>query len=709
MNQIANFATCLGKYDATVRGNGAFTDIKSVAVGSADMSFNAGYVVSSTVYTMPDVSNGFGVSFSGWVYPNGAQTSSMPYAPILDISTNGVNHLALYLSGGATPALVGTFNGTTVMTTDICNAVVNSHWNHICYTIECSGSGVDAVAVQRLHVNGVCNAGVNMQGTYVKQQWTQTNMGLSTGRFASQFKGKIDDMRSYNRVLTPMEIAVLYQYPYNKKTQPFLESVPTMVVASSSSTSLGLSAVNTITLDASASVFGYLCISRSPVFSGGNAIYVPASALKRANDAWTLCTWTDATALVQLTSYTYTIVPYVMGTAAPMGMNVTLTTPAFGLPTAVTNVAKSDITTNGFTATWSGGVGLNVTTVFTINGTVVTPTSVATGTATFAGLTGATWVLVITPTNVYGNGTSGTITVDLLVPPVLKYIFNSANIANGTDSWRGVTWNMVTIKNQVSGVYSAEIMTDGQTNNTTTSTAIQQLFSVFPVNPATGSRGLMLGKVGGNKPNFGASVQTALSSVTESYDVGTSCAVNGPGVAGLDYINTTVNTTGFTMCFWYCKTFSAQGSVMYYSVSGNNRCDIQCLDGTVYVTTFANNTWGYRVGSMPGVVAGNLYGGATPVASDWVHIAVTMKNNGAYNNGTLKMYFNGALTTTVNNAIYPGTSANGSLSLGSAVGPFYWFGSPPQNCNGVFGIDNVRFYDSVMSDGYIQNIYSNTY
>lgn len=698
MNQIANFATCLGKYDATVRGNGAFTDVKSVAVGSADMSFNAGYVVSSTVYTMPDVSNGFGVSFSGWVYPNGAQTSSMPYAPILDISTNGVNHLALYLSGGATPALVGTFNGTTVMTTDICNAVINSHWNHICYTIECSGSGVGAVAVQRLHVNGVYNAGVNMQGTYVKQQWTQTNMGLSTGRFASQFKGKIDDMRSYNRVLTPMEIAVLYQYPYNKKTQPFLESVPTMVVASSSSTSLGLSAVNTITLDASASVFGYLYISRSPVFSGGNAIFVPASALKRANDAWTLCTWTDATALVQLTSYTYTIVPYVMGTAAPTGMNVTLTTPAFGLPTAVTNVAKSDMTTSGFTATWSGGLGLNVTTVFTINGTVVTPTSVSAGTATFSGLTGATWVLVITPTNVYGNGTSGTITVDLLVPPVVKYIFNSANAGDGATSI-----NIVKFKNQVSGLYSAVIYTPTSASYTTTSPTIIQLLSVLAVNPATGSRGMMLGNVSGNKSYFGASTQTALSSVTTQYDVGT--AYNG-----LDYINTTVNNTGFTMCFWYCKTYSAQGSVMYYNVNGgNNRCDIQCLDGNVYVSTHYNGTWWERVARMTGVVVGNQYGGATPVASDWVHITVTMKNNGAYNNGTVKMYCNGVLTSTFNNGIYPGTSTNGFLVLGSAVGPNYWFGSPPQNCGGVFGIDNVRFYDSVMTDGYIQNIYNNTY
>ena len=364
MNRIANFATCLGKYDATVRGNSALTDIKSVAVGSADMSFNSGYVVNSTVYTMPDVSNGFGVSFSGWIFPNGSQTSSIPYAPILDISTNGLNHLAVYLSGGSTPALVGTFNGTTVTTTDICNNIVNYQWNHFCYTIECSGSGV---AVQRLHVNGVFNAGVNVQGTYAKQQWMQTNMGFGVGRFAAQFKGKIDDMRSYNRVLTPMEIAVLYRYPYQKQLDPSypapaLASIPSVAVISATSESFVILAVNTLTLDASASVFSYLCITRSPSFLGGVAMYVPASSLQKSTQSWSLCTWSDTSVLIPLTTYTYTIIPYVMGTAASTGVNITVTTPDFTpIPT---------VTLTGTYSTASSGSYSKIHT-FTGNGTIL--------------------------------------------------------------------------------------------------------------------------------------------------------------------------------------------------------------------------------------------------------------------------------------------------------------------------------------------------
>ena len=702
MNRVANFATCLGKYDAVLRGGNSqllSADTQSVAVGSSDLS---GYIFSSTVYTMPDVSNHAGFSFSGWVYPNGIQPYNM--APILDISTNGPYPIALYLSGGSTPSLIGTFNGTSVTTTDICNTIVNRQWNYFCYTVECSGNGLNGTAIQRLHVNGVFNAGVNAQGTYVKQTWLQTYMGMGIGPFANPFKGRIDDMRSYSRILTPMEIQVLYRYPYQKQQQPsypppLLETIPTVTMVSATTTIAPTTnvATNALILDASASMFSYVRITRSPAFSGGNAtLFVPASEWKEWMDASSssLYAWSDSNALVQLTSYTYSMIPYVMGTAAPTGINTIVTTPAYGLPTPVTNVTKTASSTTGFTVTWSGGRGLSVTTLFTINGIPVTPSSSSVGTATFTSLSGPTWVLVITPSNVYGNGTSGTITLTRLISPVLHYIFNSANITDGV--------NIVKFKNQVSGSYNAVIYTPTSTSYTTTSPAITQLLTVFPVNAATGSRGLMLGNVSGLKTYMAASVQTALSSATTQYDVGT----------GIDNINTTINTSGFTMCLWYCKSFSAQGSVMYYNVDGGNaRCDIMCIDGTVYVTTYntANGTWGYRIGSMPGVVVGNPYGGATPVASDWVHIAVTMTNNGAYNNGTLKMYCNGVLTTTVNNAIYPGTSANGFLSLGSSIGPNYWFGSPPQNCNGVFGIDHVRFYNSVMTESYIQEIYNNNF
>jgi hypothetical protein len=519
-----------------------------------------------------------------------------------------------------------------------------------------------------------------------------------------------------------MEISVLYRYPYQKQLDPpypppALASIPTVtMIASNTTISTNSSASNILVLDASSSVFSYLRITRSPPFSSSSSSsYVPASVLKQVVDASLSSSilsmsyaWSDSNALTQMTSYTYSIIPYVMGTAAPTGTNITVVTPAYGLPTPVTNVTKSAVTNNGFTASWSGGQGLSVTTVFTINGLSVTPSSLSEGTATFTSLTGATWVLVITPMNSSGNGVSGTVTVTLLVPAVLNYSFTSSNLGNGTDSWRGVTWNMVTVKNQVTGVYSAEIYTSGLTNNTTSSPAIVQLFSALPINTVTGSRGLVLGNVGGNKVYMTSSLATALSSATEGYDLGTSGAVNGPGVAGLDKIDTTVKSTGFTMCFWYFKSLRSDGSIMYYNVDGGNaRCEIFGNNGNIYVTTYnaVNRVWGTRLASITGV-EGSI---GNPVISSagWVHIAITMTNNGSYNNGTLKMYYNGTLNSTTNNVIYPGTSANGYISLASSVGPFMWFGSPPGYCNGVFGIDQVRFYNSVVTDAYVQEIYNN--
>ena len=84
--QIANFASCLGKYDGSVlSGTVATLDPSSVAIGNFDLSLNSGYLSNPNAFTTPAVGNGTGFSVTGWFNPGGAQASN--FTPIFDTPT----------------------------------------------------------------------------------------------------------------------------------------------------------------------------------------------------------------------------------------------------------------------------------------------------------------------------------------------------------------------------------------------------------------------------------------------------------------------------------------------------------------------------------------------------------------------------------------------------------------------------------------------
>ena len=77
----------------------------------------------------------------------------------------------------------------------------------------------------------------------------------------------------------------------------------------------------------------------------------------------------------------------------------------------ISNINTSSISTDGFTVSWLGGTGSGVTTTYTINGSVVNPSSSSTGTATFSSLPRMTsWALVITA-NSGARTTTGNVTI----------------------------------------------------------------------------------------------------------------------------------------------------------------------------------------------------------------------------------------------------------------------------------------------------------
>ena len=83
--QIANFASCLGKYDgSTLFGAGTTFDPSSIVIGNSDLSLNSGYLSNPNAFTTPGAGNVNGFSVTGWFNPAGAQASN--YTPIFDMS-----------------------------------------------------------------------------------------------------------------------------------------------------------------------------------------------------------------------------------------------------------------------------------------------------------------------------------------------------------------------------------------------------------------------------------------------------------------------------------------------------------------------------------------------------------------------------------------------------------------------------------------------
>ena len=97
----------------------------------------------------------------------------------------------------------------------------------------------------------------------------------------------------------------------------------------------------------------------------------------------------------------------VANSGGSVSSNITVTTstpPPPPTPTAITGLTESDVTSSGFTVTWSGGTGTGVTTTFNLDGVLTTPSSSGTGTATFTGLTAEiTFLVQVIATNSGGS------------------------------------------------------------------------------------------------------------------------------------------------------------------------------------------------------------------------------------------------------------------------------------------------------------------
>jgi hypothetical protein len=470
-SQIANFASCLGNYDATLQGTGYTMDISGL-VGSSDLSLNTGYLSNTTAFVMPTASNGRGISFTGWFNPIGLQSSS--YTPIFDVSCGPTNSSIILTISGDTitnnPFLVGnyTVNGTTITITTPTAQVLSNAWNFFAYTLCCSGSTL----VQNLYVNN--NITSLTGGTYSALTFSQTVLGYGFGNFANYYNGKIDDFRYYARVITPMEIRVLNSFNYgNNNVTSLIPSLGTITFTAGLPTSVPFVFSNTGT-------YSYLQYKR--IGNNGSATQgiLSPTVMSASGQSYT---WSDTTVTPAIT-YLYTWTPFILGTPGmPSGVQSIYTlAPA----SAFTGLSASAFTPTGgaggwtgFKLNWIGGSGTSITYTAYMNGIL---TSVNSGNLNdgstgviFSGLTAPTsgttptpyaWYIDICANNLAGT-THGIYTV--YAPPTTLVLTSSYN---STTNQVTLTWGGGIAGNTVNYYYYIRSGTGTQSSAPITSPAV---------------------------------------------------------------------------------------------------------------------------------------------------------------------------------------------------------------------------------------------
>ena len=389
------------------------------------------------------------------------------------------------------------------------------------------------------------------------------------------------------------------------------------------------------------------------------------------------------------TQYANVIDPSGLGAYYPFDQgSVVLRSP----PTPITGVTVSGQGTAGFTLAYAGGTGLSVTTTYTVNGTVVTPTGSPTTGLVFTGLTAPTvgqnyvWTVVITATNIVGV-TTGQVTV--YPTPTVTGSWNS-----GPNTLTFTVGNYTTAG---SPVYTYTVTGTG-TNITSTSfgSASATTAALTGTGPWTVSVTLTAG---------GQTVTGTGSVASITFTVG---SITG-WTAGTDVSGTSV-TNGITYNVYAFKPVLAPGAANYTYTMGYT-----CGQATyVYVLAVGGGggggAWGGCGGGAGGVVMSPVF--ISP-GSDTITVSVgaggiagTSSTNGnqtpAASGGTTKLTFN--LNTSLNINAWGGGQGFGN-GLGSSGGSGSGIGA--NNNSTIFmGNNNSNNYGNQGSTGFYNGNYN---
>lgn len=154
--------------------------------------------------------NGSGMTIGAWVYNGGGGTyavNMIAQKASNSAPSNGWNFY--YQRSSKLIAFEADYDGTDIHRHSSDNTVTNSQWNHVVVTWDGSITATNI----RFFVNGQevgYSTTTNATGSRVSDASQNLLIGDSTDGYV--FDGKIDDLRIYNRALSPSEVEDLYHW-----------------------------------------------------------------------------------------------------------------------------------------------------------------------------------------------------------------------------------------------------------------------------------------------------------------------------------------------------------------------------------------------------------------------------------------------------------------------------------------------------------------
>ena len=139
------------------------------------------------------------VTISAWIYAEDLSTRQTVFS---QANTASLPQVEVGPGNGGTNRVTIIVPGIFVADTNN-NAIQANKWHHVVYTRNGAGDN-------HIYVDGVQMALLSSGATSFASTASQKNIG-QRGNASQFFKGKIDDVRIYNRALTPIEVQQLYK------------------------------------------------------------------------------------------------------------------------------------------------------------------------------------------------------------------------------------------------------------------------------------------------------------------------------------------------------------------------------------------------------------------------------------------------------------------------------------------------------------------
>ncbi len=552
------------------------------------------------------------MTVAAWINPASLGQSSLGRVVDKSASVSPTSGWTIFLGGTNTISFRVQYSTTTLVHQTANNAIALNQWQHVALTWDGSITAANA----KLYVNGqetAYSTTTNAAGSRVSDASSSLRIGNGPGS-TTTFNGLIDDVRLYNRVMTPQEIAVLAAKG----------GMGVLTLSDTASTSTTLTKSTTVNAgftllesDATAAALS----NTSGSFGAG----APGFATPAFTTTWTMPSGDgEKTVYARITRG---------ATTYDISDSITLDTTPPGAPTGLTLTPSADGTsiTASATAPASSDVQTLIWRYVTLDGNVAPsyPTDSGVGTAFAAGVTSggpssaqSLTASQLTPLKTYGirvwaKDKAGNISTSyaqgfvFLSPPTPRLVITAPSSATAAVAGSALTLT-ITAKDS--------------SNNTITTYA--------------GPYSLTWTPTGGTATTLVSSSSTGWSSgvVTTSVTIGGSDA--GPGTLTATDNSTSALTNGTLAFTFYPSSLSVTTSATSLTAGSPFTLTVTAKDaagatvtryqGSVALTTdYINPTAGFVGLSLPSIAASSFASGVAALSvgyPDAGQITITAKD-----------------------------------------------------------------------------------